>query len=164
MVETMGLFIHTHFSASPLCIGMKMKVKCKECGTEFEKRAADYNRSEKIGRPHFCSHSCSASHRNKHWPKEERKKCCYQIKRHAGNRLDDYSAFRYFINKSRETRRREKYGTSSISVEYLKELWNKQNGICPYTGIKMELPSTTKVYSDLHLPHKASLDRIDSSL
>ena len=59
--------------------------------------------------------------------------------------------------------RRKKYGNSTIDVEYLKEMWNKQRGICPYTGIKMILPSTTQEYSLLHSPKKASLDRIDST-
>ena len=51
----------------------------------------------------------------------------------------------------------------NIDIVYLKELWNKQNGICPYTGIKMILPKNTKENQSIHSPKKASLDRIDSS-
>lgn len=164
MVERARLFIWNSFPPSPIFINMKVvKVKCKECGDEFEKGLSEYQRSEKLERPHFCCRSCSASHRNRNWSLEERKKYCYQIKRHAGNRRDDYSAFRYFICKSRAESRRTRYGAPTISVEYLSELWDKQKGICPYTGISMVLPPTTKVYSDLHIPQKASLDRIDSS-
>ena len=46
---------------------------CLECGDEFEKRKADYIRSEKLKRPHFCCRSCSVSNRNKNWSSEERK-------------------------------------------------------------------------------------------
>ncbi len=50
---------------------------------------------------------------------------------------------------------------SELDVKYLKELWESQNGICPYTGIKMLLPETTSQM--FRSPKKASLDRIDSS-
>lgn len=49
---------------------------------------------------------------------------------------------------------------SEIDVQYLKELWDNQNGICPYTGIKMLLPKTSTDF--FHSLKKASLDRIDS--
>lgn len=48
-----------------------------------------------------------------------------------------------------------------VDVTYLKELWEQQNGICPYTGIKMLLPETSAHI--LRSPKKASLDRINSS-
>jgi hypothetical protein len=139
------------------------KVKCTECGTEFEKRNADYNRTERLGKRHFCNRSCSVSNRNKNWPLNERRKYCYQIKQHAGNRKDEFSPFRYFIIKSRVFSRREKYGSPTIDVEYLKDLWRRQNGICPYTGIKMILPQNTKENMSIHSLKKASLDRIDST-
>lgn len=45
-----------------------------------------------------------------------------------------------------------------LNLEFLKSLWEKQNGICPYTGLKMVLSGQEK-----HTPYSASLDRIDSS-
>ena len=42
-----------------------------------------------------------------------------------------------------------------ITKENLKELWDKQNGICPYSGLKMTL--------EFGYMNSASLDRIDSS-
>jgi hypothetical protein len=51
---------------------------------------------------------------------------------------------------------------NNITLKYLKELWDSQNGICPYTKVKMLLPeSTTESIKDLSA---ASLDRIDSSI
>jgi len=51
----------------------------------------------------------------------------------------------------------------NIDANYLKELWNKQHGICPYTGIPMLLPRNTKHDPSLRSLKKASLDRIDSA-
>lgn len=50
---------------------------------------------------------------------------------------------------------------NELDVVYLKELWDKQKGLCPYTGIKMLLPQTSSDHS-IHSLKKASLDRIDS--
>lgn len=50
-----------------------------------------------------------------------------------------------------------------IDLEYLKELWESQRGVCPYTGIKMILPHNTKEHMRIHSLKKASLDRIDPS-
>ena len=52
----------------------------------------------------------------------------------------------------------------NITPEYLKEIWEKQNGVCPYTGIKMLLPESSSKYHKIKSLKKASLDRIDSSV
>lgn len=50
---------------------------------------------------------------------------------------------------------------NTLSLEDIRNQWIIQNGICPYTGIKMELQTaTSKCKNRLNL---ASLDRIDSS-
>ena len=46
-------------------------------------------------------------------------------------------------------------------MESLKEIWDSQQGICPLTGWKLELPTQSKQYR-LHIK-TASLDRIDNS-
>lgn len=81
----------------------------------------------------------------------------------AGNRLDELSPFRYYINKAGSSERVKHYGNPNISPEYLKELWETQDGMCPYTGKKMELPLTTQDHHIKGIPTRASLDRIDSS-
>jgi hypothetical protein len=135
-------------------------VECTECGVEFEKPIKEAGRSKKLGRPHFCSRTCSTTHRNKNLPIEERLDKCYQIKRHANNRRDEYSPFRAYLNRGRCSLTLHKV---EIDVKYLKQLWDKQKGICPYTGIKMILPETTDHYFKIRSLKKASLDRIDSS-
>jgi len=49
-----------------------------------------------------------------------------------------------------------------IDAEYLRQVWVQQNGICPYTGIKMLLPPSSSKYHKINSLKKASLDRIDS--
>ena len=49
----------------------------------------------------------------------------------------------------------------NVTLEYLKEVWDSQKGICPLTGWKLELPTQSKQYR-LHIK-TASLDRIDNS-
>lgn len=35
-------------------------IPCQQCGLDFEKTLSEYNRSNKLGRKHFCSHKCSS--------------------------------------------------------------------------------------------------------
>lgn len=156
------IYIDT-FSPNPLLIIMKtIKLKCVECNNEFKRPLKEHTRSLKLKRPEFCSGTCSTIRRNKDLPLEERKKC-YDISQHAGNNRDEYSAFRYFINKSNSKDRTLRYGCSELTLPYLKTLWESQSGICPYTGIKMLLPETTTEHAQIHSPLRASLDRIDST-
>jgi endogenous inhibitor of DNA gyrase (YacG/DUF329 family) len=135
------------------------KAKCAECGIEFEKRTADYNRTERIGERHFCSRSCSVIRGNKEMSPERRIQCGEQIKKFADNRKDEFSPFREFVRRTRLKDRIKSYGKGNVDSIYLKNLWEIQDGICPYTGIKMILPQKLSNRS----PKKASLDRIDSS-
>ena len=87
-----------------------------------------------------------------------------QYKKHPNfrgyTRQDEYSPFRTFISKGRGSIKKK---GCTIDVKYLKTIWEFQNGICPYTGIKMILPKNTLEYNSTKSLKKASLDRIDSS-
>lgn len=49
-----------------------------------------------------------------------------------------------------------------VSIEDLKDIWNKQNGYCAYSNLKLVLPTHSDICPDA--PYKvASVDRIDSS-
>ena len=50
----------------------------------------------------------------------------------------------------------------NIDVEYLHTIWTNQNGICPYTGIKLILPTYGNI-KKISYTQRASLDRIDST-
>jgi hypothetical protein len=76
------------------------------------------------------------------------------------NTSDELSPFRYFTQKIEG--KSKKYGEiSDIDLNFLKELWHKQNGKCAYTGIDMKLPRNC--HETVNSPMRASLDRIDSS-
>lgn len=79
-----------------------------------------------------------------------------------GNKRDEYSPFRQHLRLAR--RRVKTHGREcNITLEYLKQLWEKQGGRCPYTGWKLYNLATTSDWENniLH-PKTASLDRIDS--
>ncbi len=75
---------------------------------------------------------------------------------------DEYSPFRQHHRLAR--RRTKSNGREcNITLEYLKEIWEKQGGRCPYTGWKLDNLETTNDWdSNILHPKTASLDRIDS--
>ena len=77
--------------------------------------------------------------------------------------LDQYSPFKYHANKARSRSKQKGYITD-LTIEYLKEIWDKQNGTCPYTKIQMELGRTSGDEDIKKTPIKASLDRIDPNI
>ncbi len=124
------------------------------CKKVFEREAKEYRRCYKKGYPTACSRSCGAVLRNHKHAKGNLA--------NLRSRQDEFSSFRYFMNKAR-AKDRAHYGKTDIDVAFLRELWQKQDGTCPYTGIKMELPHNTQSFHIKGTPCKASLDRIDSS-
>jgi hypothetical protein len=133
-------------------------LQCQNCGDSFERLAKEAERCEKRGFAIACSRTCGAILRNKKHSKGNLANLS------ANNRQDEYSPFRYYINKARSTERVENYGETNLTVEYLKQLWEQQKGICPYTGYLMELPKNTQEHHIKGSPLKASLDRINSSV
>jgi len=143
-------------------------VTCEECKQKFERRTAEYNRSERNHKPQFCSLACSSTHRNNSLSEEQRKEWSkrmrdYNHTHHHGRKNDEYSPFREYMRRITSKERQESYGTSDFDCKYLKEIWDKQDGICPYTRIKMLLPKNTVACNTVRSPKMASLDRIDSS-
>jgi hypothetical protein len=80
------------------------------------------------------------------------------------NRRDEYSPYRQHL---RLARRRVKLNgrECNITLEYLKALWEQQDGRCVYTGWELENLEATSLWDNHKLhPRTASLDRIDSML
>lgn len=116
---------------------MMVKVKCSGCGEEFEMRRGKYTTRHKENNGlHYCSHSCY------HKYKTVRK-----------------LPFGYFVDKGRYGHRYE----CNIDTNHLKEVWENQKGVCPYTGIRMILPESKKAFRKCRSIEKASLDRIDTT-
>jgi hypothetical protein len=144
-----------------------VEVICAHCGKAVQKLTKEYNRSIKKGRKFYCNGSCAAFDKpalvanfgrgDLQWTKEN-----YPV-----HERDEFAPFRYFTNKARsrimKKEKKRALGETNLTVEYLKELWEKQNGICPYTGYRMELPEKTEGFYHSGGPTRASLDRIDSS-
>ena len=96
-----------------------VKVKCNGCKKEFEMPHGRYTtRHRENNGVHYCTHSCFHKHKQ------------------------GKSPFGYFVDKSRHRGRWE----SNVDTDFLKKLWEKQDGICPYTGIKMILPESKKSF------------------
>lgn len=144
----------------------KIEVKCESCDKKFFKLKKEINRCKKNKMGNYCSRSCTATYRNslmtnEYWKKQYEK--YPHIKNYIGNRKDEYSPFRCFINHCK-SRNRDSGLDVNINVVYLKKLWESQKGLCAYTKVKMILPETINGFSKLHSLKRASLDRIDSSM
>lgn len=132
-------------------------VTCDYCGESFSKPESEYKRNIKLGRHNFCSRFCCGKYiasLNKPLTQaqiESRN----SIRNYSSNRNDEYTPFREIL---RTVRNRCK--EFNLDLPYLAELWNLQNGICPYTKLKLVLP-TWNTNPDIR--YRASLDRIDSS-
>lgn len=133
---------------------------CDECGKEGIKAKTEYERNLKLGRKNYCCRKCASigaakTRTGKHYQKSEAQ--IAHIRSMADNRKDIFTPFRYTL---RAIKRRSK--EVNVDLEYLKELWENQKGICPYTGLHLILPRSSNIH-EIDLPHRASLDRIDSS-
>lgn len=144
----------------------KVKIICSECSKEHEIRQNDYNKKIKKGKYKFyCSLSCAgkADYRNNPSKINKCKGNIAFLKGYQNNRLDEYSQFKYHASKAR-SRSKIRGEKSDLDVQYLKQLWESQNGICPYTGIKMEISRTSQDEDVKKTPTKASLDRINPKI
>lgn len=137
-----------------------IEIICTTCKKPFHKILKEYNRQIKKGNSRFfCNLKCTAITRNKENPQPGNIKNLV-----ADNRRDDYTQFRWFVNRGKyRSKTKGRYGCD-ITVEYLKDLWDKQNGVCPITGWNLILPKDSSYPWEEKNPANASLDRIDNSI
>ena len=137
-------------------------IKCDACGKEFQKPLSEYKRSLSLGRHNYCCRECvsrgtSIVRKSKPYsPASDKMK--EHLKHICGNHRDKYTPFRYSLNCAKR-----RFKDIDITLEDLKEVWEQQKGVCPYTGYKLILPESSNI-SEIDFFHRASLDRIDSSL
>lgn len=125
---------------------------CGHCGIEFEKPATEITRNKKLNRPNFCSRICVGKNNVKNFGDKK-----FDLTTLKNKRLgDEYTNFRYHF---RNIKKRNHH--VEITIEDLKEQWEKQNGICGLSGIKLVLSSYSKI--NKNPIYAASLDRVDSS-
>lgn len=128
---------------------------CSTCSKKFLKDGSEVRRNAKLGRRNFCSLNCVGTASNSHLGREGN---IAVLKRYwEKNKGKVRNQFAEYLRRSRS--RRKNKDKILITTEDLKIQWNKQNGICPYTGVKLEHPKYTKN----NFIYTASLDRIDSS-
>ena len=73
---------------------------------------------------------------------------------------DSLSNFRWYMKniiKNSKDRNKE----YDVDLEYLKDLWESQNGVCPFTNKKLLI--RTHANKDKKNPYQASIDRIDNT-
>jgi hypothetical protein len=130
-------------------------VKCDnpDCGRTFYKDGSEVRRNAKRGSGNYCQQSCSS--------KVSVKKLLNSANHGKGKNIGYVKTDKY--TGLREHYRRAKYRNREfdLTLEDLLEQWDKQDGICPYTGVKLIHPIRLK---DEGLTYMASLDRIDSNL
>lgn len=134
---------------------------CDNCGKEAQKPISEYNRNIKLGRKNFCCRACSATYRcnlYKDTPTEAQLQAQQNIKKYCQNHKDEWTPFRYSLRNAKK-----RFKEFNLTLEDLKQVWEQQGGICPYTGLKLYLPTWKKKGSCEQLWYRASLDRIDSS-
>lgn len=138
-------------------------VKCDFCGKEFEKVASEVKRNKEKGRHNYCCRECAVRGASrtrstvfKNLPRTEK-----QIKHLESLRFshgDKYTPFRYTYRVIKA-----RYKEFDLTIDDLVEQWQMQKGICPYTGYDLILPENKNIKT-IDFFHRASLDRIDSSL
>lgn len=135
--------------------GRKMgRTICNNCGKEFEKPQVEIDRNAKRNGNNFCSRHCVGHNNSKNLLIGH--DSVYDVSKHSNNRGDEYSEFRYHF---RNIKNRDK--EIDISLDYLRDLWIKQDGKCYYTKIDLVLSKFKKI--NKNPIYSASVDRIDSS-
>ena len=126
------------------------------CRVAFDKPRNEYERRTRQGHGEFfCTLTCGAVLSNARFP---RKGDASHLD--PGNKRDELTPFRWFVARARYRKRK---GPTNVPPSYLKELWEAQNGICPFTGWQLLLPDSTQGWKEGLDPRNASLDRIDNA-
>lgn len=129
------------------------KCICKYCGIEFEKPQSEINRNLKLNRNNFCSRTCVGNnHVNNLGDYKGNVDKILGMKRSC----DEYTKFRYHFRNIKK-----RFKEVNVTIDDLKNQWEKQNGLCYFTGIELVLSSYGKIIKNQI--YTASLDRIDSN-
>lgn len=134
---------------------------CDYCGGEGVKAASEYKRNINKGRKNYCCRECAGkgSGRSRTGvPRQASEALIEHNRQICNNRRDEYTPFRYSFSCAKR-----RFKDFNLTLEHLKEVWEKQEGKCPYTGISLILPESGNLDS-LDPTTRASLDRINSDL
>ena len=132
------------------------KVVCFNCGNEFEKSISEIKRTKERNGNHYCSLKCNGQNSKMNLGENLGHGNVKYIKNTP--RGDEFTGFRDFLRRARN---RKKMG--DLTLNDLKEQWEKQNGFCPYSGVKLQLPSISRKKKEINIINLASLDRTNST-
>ena len=127
-------------------------VECNYCKKEFTKDSSEVKRNKQLGRKIFCSRSCVGKNNTPTILKYVGMNTSHL---NPSNRKDEFTMFRKHLRKIRD-----RDINCNITLEDLLEIWNKQEGKCIYSKVKLQ-PSKYKQSNNQI--HTLSIDRIDSS-
>ena len=138
---------------------------CKSCGKSYELYIGEINRKLKKGTNFYCSLSCSGKS-PRHNPYSSSEKNIQHLKKLSKNKGDELTPFRELCKRARsKTKGKNKNGfICDITPEYLKQLWEEQNGKCSWTGVSLVLPLSNGAHDKSNPNIIASLDRKNSDL
>jgi hypothetical protein len=136
---------------------------CNHCNNEFIISKREHTRQVKKGREHFyCSLSCAGKDKSNIEHLSKVRDSSYNFKGGENKLITEEqlleSSMLEFIRRVKNRKKLE----YNIDVSYLVYIWEKQKGICKYTGVSLVLPRD-KGYKKISNNYKASIDRIDSS-
>lgn len=144
-----------------------VELTCCVCQTPFLRRAKEARRNAKRSRKIYCGNACSAKDKpeiRKNWNNPVLIEHHLKPNWGVGKRCTELSPFKHVLAKTKLFRSRGRKHDNEMTLEYLKEIWDSQGGICPYTGQKMTLHNSYIARNKGGKnPFNASLDRIDSS-
>lgn len=134
-------------------IRKKVEVHCYNCNASIMKDDSEVKRNERLGRNNFCSISCS-----KKIPENLEMLNSLRVYAHLtpANRRNEYTGFREHLIRAK---RRSK--DVNITLHDLKDIWEEQKGICPYSKVQLEF---VKLKDKNNPIYTMSLDRKDSTL
>lgn len=114
-------------------------VVCFQCKKEFEKENREISRAKRENKEHFCSRKCVGIYGS-----------------YISN--GEKEPMKHYITQSKKTANRKGLDFN-LTVEYLKELFDNQDGLCSLSGLQMVLKNRgNKKNLD-----QASIDRIDNN-
>ena len=130
-----------------------VELRCHKCGVVFQRIKSEHDRCVRRGRNEYCSAECAKPWGNNNYPEGNPGNLTF------GRTLDEFSPFRYYRKCIRQRVKRRGV-KQDVDLEYLRDLWDEQAGICPLTGWQLTLPIGSCGFNSRD-PSNASLDRID---
>ena len=132
------------------------KCTCDHCGVTFEKPQSEISRNYLLNRKNLCTRRCVGLHYVNNFGERKGNNKPVGYKQPETR----YSKFNYHFRNIKK-RLNARGFEMTLTIEDLISQWEKQNGCCVFTGIKLQLSSYSK--STDNQIYRGSLDRIDST-